>query len=219
MDTSNKGTDSLIAIGVTVTGLVILKTYLSERVYRKRILEHLNSFSYFNLLIFCLARLYCQKAIQCQILTAKVSMTVTFLVFLGIILYHVLSFLSDTKYGRHSIATIRHKMKETKLVLKLADCVNINLSHHHDSETEVPERVTSAPSSSVVGLSPQHPSANEEDELKGEERPEEAHPTSNHFLSFASLRLAWKLPKKASKDTGSGKFSTSLREALLEENS
>ena len=217
MDTSTV-TDSLIAIGTLVIGLVILKTYLSGHVYRKRILDHLNSFSYFNLLMFCLAKWYCQKSCQCQKITAKVSVTMAFLVFLGIILYHILRSISETKYGSCSITTIH---RETKFVLKLAQYLNINLSHHHDSQTEVLERVTSVPSSSVVGLSPQHSSLNEEDVLKSNSATDqfdksETYPIRCHLHSLSSLQSAQRLPKKSS---DSSKYNTSLRETLLEQSS
>ena len=92
---------NLLTVGIVTTIVLLLKAYLGDKVYKNSALDYLECTFYFNLLIFTLASFYSLSHRKCLKASAYVSISITLVVFLGILFYHVhLSLNKFTWYSK-----------------------------------------------------------------------------------------------------------------------
>ena len=87
---SDKPQSALLVTSVLVGGLLLLKGITGKRAYKKSISDVLETILYFNLLTFAIFGLYDFKNdITRQTAVAYTSTIVTFILLVGVIIYHV----------------------------------------------------------------------------------------------------------------------------------
>ncbi len=85
---SNETNMSLLATGLIAACLLFAKTLYGNKIYKRRMIDYIDSFSYLNLLILSIAQLYSQNNKAEQIITATVSVSAAFLQLLFVLIYH-----------------------------------------------------------------------------------------------------------------------------------
>ena len=149
----------VLVIGLIAASILLLRTFLGNDVYRKRLVGYLNSSFYYNLLALSLARLYCQNSTLCQERASKISISLAFILFVLILSYHILRTLLEIRRFRYLIASIEQILHLRKLRIRLID----DLSFKKSQEFEMQETGVILPTSTEVTLSPsKHPSDHEE---------------------------------------------------------
>ena len=97
---SNSPGVSLLSIGVTTGCLLLYKALLHSQVYKKWPIELLELTCYFNILVLSFSKLFVLLAVKerNQMVPAYISVSVTFVLFLAIITYHLITelFLGST---------------------------------------------------------------------------------------------------------------------------
>ena len=82
----------LLGITLFTCGLLLLKSLLRVKVYKKRFIEYIDTVSILNLLVFCLACFYAignkHATNDSQQIAACISVAVAFVTFVSIIVYH-----------------------------------------------------------------------------------------------------------------------------------
>ena len=91
---SNKANASFLATGLIAACLLFLKAY-GGKVYKKKMVDFLDSFTYLNLLILSIAQLYNQNNKTGQMIAAKTSVSAAFLQLLFVFIYHTLKTLLE----------------------------------------------------------------------------------------------------------------------------
>lgn len=88
---SNESSASILGTILIAAGLLFLKA-LSGKVYRNKVIDYLDSLCYLNLLILSVSQLYCQNTNnqKGQIIAVKVSVTVAFVLLVGVLAFHVI---------------------------------------------------------------------------------------------------------------------------------
>ncbi|MCG8620886.1 MAG: hypothetical protein MJE68_02640, partial [Proteobacteria bacterium] len=81
---------SIVATGLIAGCLLFAKVLYRTKVYKKRVVDYLDSFSYLNLLVLSTAQLYYQNNTTGQITVAKLSVSAAFLQFLFVLTYHII---------------------------------------------------------------------------------------------------------------------------------
>ena len=76
-NTSNEVNASLLTMGLMATCLLFLKAYRGK-VYKKKMIDHLDSFTYLNLLILSIGQLYNQSNKTGQTIVIKISISASF---------------------------------------------------------------------------------------------------------------------------------------------
>ena len=146
LDKSHEKGVSLLTIGITVMCLFLLKSVLGNNIYRKQAVDNINSLSYFNLLIYCLARLHWQKNEKVQKTIAKFSASLAFTVFVCVLFYHILRSVADIRCFRGIKEFIKQRIQKCGVMLKLVDDPN--------SQTQEIQAMGGAQcTTTVVGLS------------------------------------------------------------------
>lgn len=84
---------SVLATGLIAGCLLFMKVLYRDKVYKKKVVDYLNSFSYLNLLVLSIAQLYHQNNMIHQITAAKLSVCAAFLQFLFVLAYHTIKIL------------------------------------------------------------------------------------------------------------------------------
>lgn len=84
---------SIVATGLIAGCLLFAKVLYRTKVYKKRVVDYLDSFSYLNLLVLSTAQLYYQNNTTGQIIVAKLSVSAAFLQFLFVLTYHIIKIL------------------------------------------------------------------------------------------------------------------------------
>ena len=91
-------TISIIAIGIATSILLMLST---NRPYKKRPIEVIEIISFTNIICLCLATVFLSKGGQGQDIVACISGSITFIMFLIVLSYHILTELCfKTKFGK-----------------------------------------------------------------------------------------------------------------------
>lgn len=105
--------NSLLVVCILLLCLIMFKSYLGITIYRKKSLDYLEMASYFNLLFFIMASFYSLGNRRTQKRAAYISVSVAFVMFIGVILYHIhitLSRLQCYKTMSHSVYHLVKKM-------------------------------------------------------------------------------------------------------------
>ena len=150
----------LLTVSSTISGLFILKSLLLAKVYKQSSIELLEFSFYFNILLLSLACFYTLDDPQKQMPVAYTSIGTSFVLFLGIILYHII--LRVSLMTRYITEALKDRIKNRKQT----DEVLVNLLA--DDNTEMQASV--APTSTVVEISPQH-STDHDDDNPGIQQP------------------------------------------------
>ena len=123
---------------------VILKAILLVNVYRKWPTELVEFSSYFNLLMFTLSSFYSLGDRERQIAVAYTSTSIALALFLGILLYHIITSVCSTRCAKN----LRNKMTQRKD----NDSQRVLLI---DDGSEIRSTIP-VPTSTVVEISSQH---------------------------------------------------------------
>ena len=131
----------LLGITLFTCGLLLLKSLLRVKVYKKRFIEYIDTVSILNLLVFCLACFYAignkHATNDSQQIAACISVAVAFVTFVTIIVYHV------------------------KLIIPLSTCINMITRQQKrplDDTAEMTKISNTKDhiSTTEVGISPEH---------------------------------------------------------------
>ena len=87
-NTSNEVNASPLATGLIAACLLLLKAYRGK-IYKKGMIDCLDTFTYFNPLILSIAQLYSQHNKIGQMISAKISVSAAFLQLLFVLIYHM----------------------------------------------------------------------------------------------------------------------------------
>ena len=144
---SNESSASILGTILIAAGLLFLKA-LSGKVYRNQVIDYLDSLCYLNLLILSVSQLYCQNTNnqQGQIITVKVSVSVAFVLFVGVLAFHVIMTASKITKLRRMIDfsnKFRNKEDRRELVVNVPTSTEICLSQLESTSTTSPGTVDS----------------------------------------------------------------------------
>ncbi len=139
---------SILATGLLSACLLFAKTLYRNKVYKKRMIDYLDSFSYLNLLILSIAQLYNQQNKTGQIIAAKISVSATFLLLILVLTYHtIIALLEIPCLSRLNSSLAQRLQKE----LKPKELLPLN-SQKTESMTQAMITCTT-PTSTEIGLS------------------------------------------------------------------
>lgn len=144
LNLSNNPRVIFLAISMAVSCLFILKAALLVKVYQKSPLELLEFGFHFNLLLLSLTSFYLLGDERKQTFVAYASLSIAFLLFGGIIYYHIVCTTRNSKW----FMTLKNKV----LPRRPPGDANTNLL---DEESNV-HASTTTPTSTVVEISPRH---------------------------------------------------------------
>ena len=84
---------NLLSIGIVIGSILLLKEIIGirYRLYRQWLIEVIEIICHFNLMIFCIATFFTLEDENAKASVANISISITFLLFLGILLYHIYS--------------------------------------------------------------------------------------------------------------------------------
>ena len=128
---------NLLIIIVATLGILLPKIIFGIKLYQKMAIDTLESISYLNLLMFCVAKLFIKIEENEQKIIAYVSGTIFFLLLLFVIIYHFFTeFISKT--------TLWHKVNTKRVADPL---VEIDFDVHNNEESS---HIQVSPTSTVV---------------------------------------------------------------------
>ena len=148
LNLSNNPQINLLALGLTISCLFVLKAVLLVEVYRKCLIELVEFSFHLNLLLLTFSMFYSLGDSERQTAIAYTSISISLIVFLGIMLYHTISTMCSTTWMKSlkNKATERKSLGDTQTVLLLGD--------YGDSIME--STAAAAPTSTIVEISLQH---------------------------------------------------------------
>ena len=123
--------DNLLGVSIVIIVILLVKLYIGDSLYKKQALDCLEYTFYFNLLILTIASFYLpdgQMSQHYQQILGRISVTTTFVIFLGILAYKTHITLSKNKRykiikqrakycltARRSYAISRHILEESSM--------------------------------------------------------------------------------------------------------
>lgn len=117
----------LLTVGIIMLCLLLFKEIIVVRshVYKKWPLEILEVTCYVNLTLFSFATLFALKSEEIRLYVSYTSVSITFVLFLGVLLYHVSEVALKTKtcmtIKKHSIAVLRRDSKSFEEDIELTE--------------------------------------------------------------------------------------------------
>ncbi len=138
---------SILATGLIAACLLFAKTLYRNKVYKTRILDYLDSFSYLNLLILSIAQLYSQHNEKGQIIAAKVSISAAFLQLLFVLTYHTIITLLEIPHLSRVHSSLTQRLQRESKLNEL-----IPLNSEQETGTKAMTRHV-IPTSTEIGLS------------------------------------------------------------------
>ena len=126
---SNNPDVNLLVIGIVMSTLLLLKGMLSFQVYKRWLIEVLELACYFNVVLFCLVKLFIiiKATKRDQATIAFVSGSITLALFLAIVCFHVLTELCSIE---KALKRFRQRKQED---VNLGDCTSGSGSHASQS--------------------------------------------------------------------------------------
>ena len=144
LNTSNQTSSSLLATGLVCACLLFVKALYGSSVYKKKLIDYLDSFCYLNLLILSVAQFHYHDNREGKIITAQVSAGVTFIQLLCVLTYHTVNTLLEVPYLSRAKQSLQ---KHSKLGRILP-------FRSQESESMMPAMIKySSPTSTEVGPS------------------------------------------------------------------
>ena len=117
---------NLLATGILIASLVMLKVYLGDNIYKNKILDYLENTYYLNLLLFTLVTFYSLENVNTQKIVADTSIGVTFIMLLCVISYHTYYTFSKMKWCKKVCAYVLQKVKGHTTAIDDAQHLNVN---------------------------------------------------------------------------------------------
>ena len=131
---------SLLSIGIIIGCLLLYKAIFHSRVYRKWVIELFEMICHFNILIFTLAKLFVPLTVRerNQMVPAYLSVSITFILFLAVIIYHLIT----------ELCLKTEVWKKTKKLMKRQDDASAILEavNDHSDQSEPTISVVDGPS-------------------------------------------------------------------------
>ncbi len=127
MNISNNPDINLLVIGIVISMLFLLKGMLSFQIYKRWLIEALELVCYFNIMLFCLAKLFIiiQATKRDQAIIAYVSGSITLLLFVTVGAFHVLTeFCSIEKILRYF--KFSQRGQEGESIDLRSDCTSVS---------------------------------------------------------------------------------------------
>ena len=108
---------NLVSVIFFVGGLMLLKGVITKRVYKSRLIDVMETAVYFNLVAFSALTLYTLEVERSQAAVAYTSVTIIFILLLGVITFHVLRYtrLYECSLVDKSFKWITSKLEDKKL--------------------------------------------------------------------------------------------------------
>ena len=108
---------NLVSVIFFVGGLILLKGIIAKRVYKDWLIDVMETAAHFNLVAFSALTLYSLKIERSQAAVAYTSVTIIFILLLGIITFHVLRYtrLYECSLVEKSFKWISSKLEDKKL--------------------------------------------------------------------------------------------------------
>jgi hypothetical protein len=146
LNLSNDPRINLLAIGLTISCLFVLKSVLLVQVYRKWPIELVEFSFHLNLLLLTYSSFYSLGDSERQTTIVYTSISISLTLFFGIILYHIISTMFSTTWMKNltNKATQRKILGDAQTALLLGDYDNYM------------ESAAVAPTSTIVEISPEH---------------------------------------------------------------
>ena len=153
---TNKSHDhptTAVIIGMITACLLMLRTFFGVEIYRKRFVGYLALSYHCNLLALSIGTLFCDNGDKCQETATKMSVSVTFILFILTLFYHIFCAVIESKH----FTKIKQKMK-TRSFDQSDSC-----SYRNILESEMKEPAfAGTPTSTEVSLS--HDESNVEED-------------------------------------------------------
>ena len=105
----------LLTVGLTISCLLVLKAVYGESLYKKKLVDYLNTISLLNILAFTTISFYSLKDPQRQKTAACTSISISIMIFVFIVLYHAKPIIMENKFIRNRKNWIKEKTKQRKL--------------------------------------------------------------------------------------------------------
>ena len=148
LNLSNNPRITLLAVNLTISFFFVLKTVYLVKMYRKSPIELLECSFYLNIVLLSLASFYSLGDQQSQIIAAYTSISIAMVLFFGIVFYHILCVVSNTRY----VQALKKKLIKVK-----------NRKQHGDAQVNLLTNELGAlqttlchPTSTVVEISDEH---------------------------------------------------------------
>ena len=156
---TNKGNTSLLTTGLIATCLLFLKAY-GGKVYKNKMVDHLDTFIYLNLLVLSIAQLYSQNNKTGQMIVAKISASAAFLQLLLVLTYHTIKMLLEIPCLNRLNSSLSERVQRD---LKCGE--HPTLSYQEMKPTVSTDNI---PTSTEIGLSSSNALSVRENRLKQE---------------------------------------------------
>ena len=140
----------LLAVGVCVTSIIVLKAYIGNTIYKNSVLDYLDLTFYFNIVLLIIATSYYTGKTKMQSIAAAISISIALIMFLCTLIYHIVLTLQNRKWAKKLKTRIegccekkrRGEGRDGLLYLNIPQGIEMN-------SVDV-----ATPTSSVVSLSP-----------------------------------------------------------------
>ena len=142
---SYESSTSVLVTGLIAAGLLLLKVWAGG-IYKKKTIDYLDSFCYFNLLTLSVVQLYLQAidSKQQQKFAVKTSVSITFLLLLCVFIVHVINTSLEIPFLRAMKTSLMYRLQNYREIPIRSQGNNLNLQVMLTSVT---------PTSTEVGLS------------------------------------------------------------------
>ena len=114
-NTSGNPRTNLLAIAILVAFLFLLKAYLGDGIYKRRLLDYLETTYYFNLMVFSLVSFNSADNPDGQIVAIRISVSITFVMTVCTLLYHIHYTLCEIKSYKKASESILQWMSRKKI--------------------------------------------------------------------------------------------------------
>ena len=148
INTSDQTSNSLFTTGLISACLLFVKTLFGSSVYKKKLIDYLDSFCYLNLLILSGAQLYFHSNIRGRIIAAKVSLSAAFVQLLCVLMYHTVNTILEIPYLSRLKTLFAERLQSNS---KLGEILPFTLQEPELAMQAMTTRVT--PTSTEIGLS------------------------------------------------------------------
>ena len=146
INVSNDPAVNLLAIGGIMVGIIVLKGSLKRnKIYKRWPLELIEMICYLNLTFVCLISFYLLESGTGQTIVGYVSGFITFTLFVGILLYHIVA-----EFILKCLKTLRHRQSTAIAQVELDDITDTD-----DDQAALIAPTSTAPTSTVVEAPPQ----------------------------------------------------------------
>ena len=152
-------------MGVCITSLIVFKAYIGNTIYKNAVLDYLELTYYFNIVLLTIATFYYARKTNMQSIAAAISISIALIMFLYTLIYHIILALRNTKMGKKLKARIDSCCEKIKFGRDRNSLLHINLPQG----IEMNSIEVATPTSSVVSLSRQDETAEQELELESYE--------------------------------------------------